>query len=137
MVIASLIATGLEAVCIEGLNSLRLYNSNVTGNMDADDRNDCIWNVILYQSMSGDSEVGNSTFQMEGAFVQDESYAGEGGDGYANVWVSGDSTWTVTGDSTLSALHNAGTIVDGSGNTVSLRLFLTAGLHILYCNVIV
>lgn len=87
MVIASLIATESEAVCIEGLNSLRLYNSNVTGNMDADD---CIWNVILYQSMSGDSEVGNSTFQMEGAFVQDESYAGEGGDGYANVWVSGD-----------------------------------------------
>lgn len=209
---ASLTATGSEAVCIEGLNSLRLYNSNVTGNMDADDRNDCIWNVILYQSMSGDSEVGNSTFQMdggtltaqkggmfyttntestitlsnvdihyaddndfflrctgnnnergwgqtgsngsnclftaagqamegdviwdsisdldfymtegstlEGAFVQDESYAGEGGEGYANVWVSGDSTWTVTGDSTLSALHNAGTIVDGSGNTVSVK----------------
>lgn len=29
-------------------------------------QNDCTWNVILYQSMSGDSEVGNSTFEMDG-----------------------------------------------------------------------
>lgn len=29
-------------------------------------QNDCTWNVILYQSMSGDSEVGNSTFSMTG-----------------------------------------------------------------------
>lgn len=27
-------------------------------------QNDCTWNVILYQSMSGDSAVGNSTFEM-------------------------------------------------------------------------
>ncbi len=34
--------------------------------MSDDDQNDCTWNVILYQSMSGDSEVGNSTFEMQG-----------------------------------------------------------------------
>ena len=34
--------------------------------MSDDEQNDCTWNVILYQSMSGDSEVGNSTFEMDG-----------------------------------------------------------------------
>ena len=208
---AELTANGSEAVCIEGLNSLRLYNSNLTGNMSDDDQNDTTWTVILYQSMSGDSEVGNSTFQMdggtitskngglfyttntectialkdvditynddsefflqctgnnnqrgwgqsgangsdcnftadsqdmkgnviwdsisdldfymtngstlEGAFVNDESNAGNGGDGYCNVVIDKDSTWTVTGDSTITSLSNAGIITDADGKTVSI-----------------
>ena len=208
---AELTANGSEAVCIEGLNSLRLYNSNLTGNMSDDDQNDTTWTVILYQSMSGDSEVGNSTFQMdggtiiskngglfyttntectialkdvditynddsefflqctgnnnqrgwgqsgangsdcnftadsqdmkgnviwdsisdldfymtngsilEGAFVNDESNAGNGGDGYCNVVIDKDSTWTVTDDSTITSLSNAGTITDADGKTVSI-----------------
>ena len=208
---AELTANGSEAVCIEGLNSLRLYNSNLTGNMSDDDQNDTTWTVILYQSMSGDSEVGNSTFQMdggtitskngglfyttntectialkdvditynddsefflqctgnnnqrgwgqsgangsdcnftadsqdmkgnviwdsisdldfymtngstlEGAFVNDESNAGNGGDGYCNVVIDKDSAWTVTGDSTITSLSNAGTITDEDGKTVSI-----------------
>lgn len=208
---AELTANGSEAVCIEGLNSLRLYNSNLTGNMSDDDQNDTTWTVILYQSMSGDSEVGNSTFQMdggtitskngglfyttntectialkdvditynddsefflqctgnnnqrgwgqsgsngsdcnftadsqdmkgnviwdsisdldfymtngstlEGAFVNDETYAGNGGDGYCNVVIDKDSTWTVTGDSKITSLSNAGTITDADGKTVSV-----------------
>ena len=63
---ADLTANGSEAVCIEGLNSLRLFDCNLTGNMSDNEQNDCTWNVILYQSMSGDSEVGNSTFEMNG-----------------------------------------------------------------------
>ena len=208
---AELTANGSEVVCIEGLNSLRLYNSNLTGNMSDDDQNDTTWTVILYQSMSGDSEVGNSTFQMdggtitsqngglfyttntectialkdvgitynddsefflqctgnnnqrgwgqsgangsdcsftadsqdmkgnviwdsisdldfymtngstlEGAFVNDETYAGNGGDGYCNVVIDKESTWTVTGDSTITSLSNAGTITDADGKTVSI-----------------
>lgn len=208
---AELTVNGSEAVCIEGLNSLRLYNSNLTGNMSDDDQNDTTWTVILYQSMSGDSEVGNSTFQMdggtitskngglfyttntectitlkdvditynddnefflqctgnnnqrgwgqsgangsdcnftadsqdmkgnviwdsisdldfymtngstlEGAFVNDESNAGNGGDGYCNVVIDKDSTWTVTGDSIITSLSNAGTITDADGKTVSI-----------------
>ena len=208
---AELTANGSEAVCIEGLNSLRLYNSNLTGNMSDDDQNDTTWTVILYQSMSGDSEVGNSIFQMdggtitskngglfyttntectialkdvditynddsefflqctgnnnqrgwgqsgangsdcnftadsqdmkgnviwdsisdldfymtngstlEGAFVNDESNAGNGGDGYCNVVIDKDSTWTVTGDSTITSMSNAGTITDADGKTVSI-----------------
>ena len=34
--------------------------------MPDSEQNDCTWNVILYQSMSGDSEIGNSTFEMQG-----------------------------------------------------------------------
>ena len=208
---AELTANGSEAVCIEGLNSLRLYNSNLTGNMSDDDQNDTTWTVILYQSMSGDSEVGNSTFQMdggtitsqngglfyttntectialkdvditynddsefflqctgnnnqrgwgqsgangsdcsftadsqdmkgnviwdsisdldfymtngstlEGAFVNDETYAGNGGDGCCNVVIDKESTWTVTGDSTITSMSNAGTITDADGKTVSI-----------------
>ena len=209
---ATLTANGSEAVCIEGLNSIHLYDCDLTGNMSDLDQNDNTWTVILYQSMSGDSEVGNSTFQMDGgsltsenggvfyttntestitlnnvdinynddnefflqctgntnqrgwgqsgvngadchftgisqdmqgdviwdsisdldfyltegssltgAVVDDESYAGEGGEGYCNVYVSADSTWTVTGDSTVSSLENEGTIVDSNGKTVTIQ----------------
>lgn len=206
-----LTANGSEAVCIEGLNSLRLYDCDLTGNMSDLDQNDNTWTVILYQSMSGDSEVGNSTFQMNGgtitsqngglfyttntestitlqdvdinynednefflqctgntnergwdeagangadchftaisqdmqgdviwdsisnldfyltdgssltgAIVDDETYAGETGDGYCNVYVSSDSTWIVTADSKVSSLENEGSIVDDEGNTVTI-----------------
>lgn len=209
---AALTANGSEAVCIEGKNTLRLYDCEVTGNMSDDDQNDCTWNVILYQSMSGDSEVGNSTFEMtggsltarnggmfyttntestitledvdityaadhefflrctgnanqrgwgqsgangadclftgidqdmegdivwdsiskldayltedstlEGAVLQDDSCAGNGGDGSCNVYIGEDCTWTVTGDSTLSALYCAGELEDEDGNTVTVK----------------
>ena len=58
---------------------------------------------------------------LTGAIIDDESFAGNGGDGYCNVYVSDDSTWTVTGDSTVSKLSNAGTIVDDSGKTVTVK----------------
>ncbi|MEY8390000.1 hypothetical protein AALA98_01290 [Lachnospiraceae bacterium 45-W7] len=67
---ASLTANGSEAVCIEGRNALRLYNCTLTGTMGEDARNDCVWNVILYQSMSGDAEEGNSTFEMQGGTLK-------------------------------------------------------------------
>ena len=209
---ATLTANGSEAICIEGLNSIHLFDSDLTGNMSDDEQNDCIWNVILYQSMSGDSEVGNSTFEMDGgtltaknggmfyttntestitlsdvnityaddndfflkctgnsnqrgwgesgkngadclftatqqemqgdvvwdsisqldfymtdgstltgAVTDDESNAGEGGDGYCNLYIGDGCTWTVTGDSTLTSLSNSGTIVDADGNTVTIK----------------
>lgn len=209
---AELNATASEAVCIEGLNSLHLYGCDLAGNMGDDEQNDCTWNVILYQSMSGDSEVGNSTFEMdggtltaenggmfyttntestitlsnvdieysddnpfflqctgnhnqrgwgqegangadclftaaaqsmqgniiwdsistlefymtegselEGAFIQDETYAGEGGDGYCDVYVSEDSTWKVTENSVLNHLWCEGTIVDKDSETVTIQ----------------
>lgn len=207
---ASLAATGSEALCLEGLNSVRLYDCDLTGNMADLDQNDNTWTVILYQSMSGDSEVGESRFEMEGgslvsgnggifyttntesefvlsnveisadnseyflrctgnanqrgwgqsgangadcaftainqkmdgdviwdsisnldlyvtqgsvltgAVVDDESCAGNGGSGTANVTIDADSKWVVTGDSTLTNLACEGEIVDAAGNAVSV-----------------
>ena len=206
---AQLTANGSEALCLEGLNAVRLYDCTLSGNMADLDQNDNTWNVILYQSMSGDSQVGKGSFEMTGgtliannggifyttntesefvlssvtiqaaadseyflrctgnsnqrgwgtagangadcvftgiaqqmqgnviwdsistldlyltaqstltgAVVQDESCAGEGGNGYCVVHVSENSTWTVTADSTVTALYCAGNLVDAQGNTV-------------------
>ena len=70
---AVLTATGSEAVCIEGLNSLRLYECTLSGSMADQEQNDCTWNIILYQSMSGDSELGCSTFVMDGGEIVAEN----------------------------------------------------------------
>jgi hypothetical protein len=51
-------ATGSEAACIEGLNSITLSDSNISGTKK--------WGVIIYQSMSGDSSTGTGTFTMTG-----------------------------------------------------------------------
>ncbi len=63
---AALTAENSEAVCIEGLNSLSLTNCSLSGNIPENEQNDCDWTVILYQSMSGDSEIGESKFSMDG-----------------------------------------------------------------------
>lgn len=209
---ATLTAKNSEATCIEGDNQIYLFNSNLTGNMPENEQNDCTWNVILYQSMSGDSQEGNSTFQMvggtltaknggmfyttntqstftlknvkikyaknndfflkctgnsnqrgwgssgsnganctftaiqqemkgdiiwdsistldmyvtknsklTGAIVNDETNAGNGGSGYANITIDKNSTWIVTGNSTLTTLNNAGTIKDNKGKTVTIQ----------------
>ena len=209
---AELTANGSEAICIEGHNSIHLYDSDLKGNMSDDSQNDCAWNVILYQSMSGDSEIGNSTFEMnggtlkaenggmfyttntestitlsgvnityaedsefflrctgnknqrgwgqsgengadclftavkqdmegdiiwdsissldfymadgstlKGAVIDDEACAGENGEGYCNLYIGEDCTWTVTGDSVLTRLSCAGTILDENGKTVTVK----------------
>lgn len=208
---ADLSATGSEAICIEGRNTIRLFDCDLFGNMSDLEQNDCTWNVILYQSMSGDSEAGNSVFEMVGgsltaenggmfyttntestfilsgvditgaadsefllqctgnandrgwgtpgangadchftgieqtlegdiiwdsiscldfyltqgstligAVIQKESYAGNGGDGFASLYLDSGSKWVVTADSILTNLQCAGTIVDTDGNTVSI-----------------
>ena len=63
---ADLTATGSEALCLEGLNTVRLYDCNLSGDMPDQEQNDNTWTVILYQSMSGDSEVGEGRFEMVG-----------------------------------------------------------------------
>ncbi|WP_005033320.1 beta strand repeat-containing protein [Holophaga foetida] len=54
----TLSATGSEAACIEGLNSITLNNTSLSGVAK--------WGVIVYQSMSGDSTVGTGRFTMTG-----------------------------------------------------------------------
>jgi hypothetical protein len=66
---ATLTANNSEALVIEGKNSIQLENCDVYGNMSdtkgsSSDEN--VHNVMIYQSMSGDAEVGTSTFKMSG-----------------------------------------------------------------------
>lgn len=57
---------------------------------------------------------------LTGAVVDDESNAGNGGNGYANVYIDSTSTWVVTGDSVVSNLYCAGVIVDENGAAVTI-----------------
>jgi hypothetical protein len=60
------------------------------------------------------------TGALTGAVLNDESDAGDGGDGYCRLYVSRDSRWVVTGDSVLTSLESEGAVVDADGKTVSI-----------------
>ena len=207
---AELTATGSEALCLEGLNSVRLSDCILSGDMPDLDQNDNTWTVILYQSMSGDSQIGKGTFEMTGgtllslhggvfyttntqsaftlsgvtiqaaypdyllrctgnqnargwgqsgrngadctftaiaqelngdviwdsistldmrltdgsvltgAFVDDESCAGNGGNGCAALTIDENSQWIVTADSVLTSLTCSGSITDEAGLSVTI-----------------
>lgn len=64
---AYLYTGGSEAVAIEGKNTIRLFDCDLTGNMLSGTLNDGkVWNIIVYQSMSGDADVGTSEYDMIG-----------------------------------------------------------------------
>ena len=66
---AVLKANNSEALVIEGKNSITLNDCTVTGNMsdtDGTSSDENVHNVMIYQSMSGDADVGTSTFSMTG-----------------------------------------------------------------------
>ena len=66
---AVLTANNSEALVIEGKNSITLENCDVTGNMSdtkGSSSEENVHNVMIYQSMSGDADVGTSTFSVTG-----------------------------------------------------------------------
>ena len=69
---ATLTANCSEALVVEGQNSITLENCDVSGNMSgiegiSSDEN--VHNVMIYQSMSGDAEVGTSSLTMTGGIL--------------------------------------------------------------------
>lgn len=70
---AVLTANCSEALVIEGENSITLENCDVSGNMSDDkgtSSDENVHNVMIYQSMSGDANVGTSSFSMtEGSLL--------------------------------------------------------------------
>ena len=67
---AALTANNSEAIVVEGKNSVTLNNVTLSGNMPAStDANENIHNIMLYQSMSGDAEVGQSSFTATGGSI--------------------------------------------------------------------
>jgi len=117
---ATLTANGSEAICMEGLNTIHLFDCDITGDMQDLSQNDTTWTIIVYQSMSGDSEVGNSTMQIVGGSLTSKN----GGLIYttnteANILLS-DVDITYSDDSEITNLYNEGTIVDVDGKTISI-----------------
>lgn len=75
---ANLTANNSEALVIEGKNSITLEDCYVTGNMSdtkGTSSSENVHNVMIYQSMSGDADVGTSVFSMIGG-----SLVGSSGD---------------------------------------------------------
>lgn len=75
---ANLTANNSEALVIEGKNSITLEDCYVTGNMSdtkGTSSSENVHNVMIYQSMSGDADVGTSVFLMTGG-----SLVGNSGD---------------------------------------------------------
>jgi hypothetical protein len=77
---------------------------------------DVIWDSIsdLDLYLTGESS-------LTGAVVDDESNAGNGGEGYCKLYIGEASSWTVTGDSVLTDLQCAGSILDTEGKTVTIQ----------------
>ena len=67
---AKLVANNSEGICIEGKNSTTLNNVDLASSMHDDEQNDNTWSIIIYQSMSGDSEVGKGIFNMNGGSIK-------------------------------------------------------------------
>ena len=66
---ADLTATNSEALVIEGKNSITLTDCNVSGNMSdtkGSSSSENVHNIMIYQSMSGDADVGTSSLSMTG-----------------------------------------------------------------------
>ena len=72
---ATLTANNSEALVIEGENSIMLENCDVTGSMSENgtSADENVHNVMIYQSMSGDADVGTSTFSMTGGSLTGKS----------------------------------------------------------------
>ena len=63
-----------EGVCIEGLNSVTLNNCTLTANnTQRNGQATFLDSVMIYQSMSGDSAEGTSTFTMNGGTITNKS----------------------------------------------------------------
>ena len=76
---------------------------------------------VIWDSISDLDFYMTNGSTLTGAIIDDESYAGEGGDGYCNLYPRVKiPTWVVDGDSTLTNLYSEGTITDADGNTVSV-----------------
>jgi len=110
---ATLIANNSEAIVVEGLNQVTLNNCDITGNMEgtySKTSTENVHNVMLYQSMSGDAEVGTSSFTMTGGSL---------------VSKNGDMFYVTNTNSVISLSSVSLTLADGtyllrvSGNSSS------------------
>ena len=110
---AALTANNSEALVIEGQNSITLENCTVSGSMSENgtSADENTHNVMIYQSMSGDAEVGTSNFSMTGG-----SLTGKNGDLF--YITNTHSTITLSGV-TLNNEDNSANLMTIAGNSAS------------------
>ena len=105
---ATLTANNSEALVIEGQNTIDLTNCVVYGNMSDDKGTSSynnVHNVMIYQSMSGDAEVGEATFKMSGGSLTSNN---------------GDMIYVTNTDTTIT-LDNV-TLLNNDSNAYLLRV---------------
>lgn len=109
----ALTANNSEALVIEGQNSITLENCTVSGSMSENgtSADENTHNVMIYQSMSGDAEVGTSNFSMTGG-----SLTGKNGDLF--YITNTHSTITLSGV-TLNNEDNSANLMTIAGNSAS------------------
>lgn len=110
---AALTANNSEALVIEGQNSITLENCTVSGSMSENgtSADENTHNAMIYQSMSGDAEVGTSNFSMSGG-----SLTGKNGDLF--YITNTHSTITLSGV-TLNNEDNSANLMTIAGNSAS------------------
>ena len=86
-------------------------STTVTGTVQSVDDNEITLSIGggMMQGDAPEKPDGDSTGSDSGNGDSDSVPAkpeGDGGDGYCNVYISKDSTWTVTGDSTITNLSS-------------------------------
>ena len=111
---ATLTANGSEALVIEGNNSLKLTDCTVSGNMsdtDGTSSDENVYNVMIYQSMSGDADDGMSTFTMDGGTL-----TGNNGDMF---YVTNTGTTISLSKVTVDQQDEEGAFLRVSGNSAS------------------
>ena len=110
---ATLTANNSEALVIEGENSITLENCDVTGSMSENgtSADENVHNVMIYQSMSGDADVGTSTFLMTGG-----SLTGKNGDLF---YITNTHSVITLSGATLSNEDTSANLMTIAGNSAS------------------
>ncbi len=111
---AVLTANNSEALVIEGDNSITLENCDVSGNMSDDkgtSSDENVHNVMIYQSMSGDADVGTSSFSMSGG-----SLLSNNGDMF---YITNTACSVYLSDVDITSKDNSGYLMNICGNSAS------------------
>ena len=97
---AELTANASEGVVVEGKNSVKLTNCTLSGDMSGTyngDPDENIHTIMIYQSMSGDADIGEACFTAEGGSI---------------TGLSGDMFYVTNTDCTISLKNVEFTLAD-------------------------
>ena len=104
---ATLISNKSEGIVIEGANSVSIENCNLTdNNTTLNGQSTTYKNIFLYQSMSGDADVGNATFTAKNSTITTNK---------------GDSFYVTNTKATINLENNTIVNNDSTGNFLRVK----------------